>query len=95
MNTTMNDMDIFTEHVDDGVTLSAMSITHKGLDAMKTSRRMSENGQRSLLSCSWRFPGKTMKGRTIVAAHNRHEGEIEDVGTGRVVDVNMVNAESC
>ena len=35
MNTTMNDMDIFTEHIDDGVPLSAMSITHKGLDAMK------------------------------------------------------------
>ena len=36
-----------------------------------------------------------MKGQTIVAAHNRHEGKIEDVGTGCVVDVNMVNAESC
>ena len=35
MNTTMNDMDIFTEHIDDGVPLSAMPITHKGLDAAK------------------------------------------------------------
>ena len=35
MNTTMNDMDIFTEDADDGVPLSAMPITHKGLDATK------------------------------------------------------------
>ena len=35
MNTTMNDMDIFTENIDDGVPLSAMPITYKCLDAAK------------------------------------------------------------
>ena len=96
MNTTMNDMDIFTEHMDDGVPLSAMPITNKGLDAMKKlpdERQKTDKGARCpVLGDS---PGKTMKGPTIVAAHNRHEGEIEDVDTGCVVDVNTVNAETC
>ena len=96
MNTTMNDMDTFPKHIDDGVPLSAMSITRKGLDAMK---KLPDECQKTdkgaccpVLGDS---PGETKKGPTIVAAQNRHEGQIEDVGTGCVVDVNMVNAESC
>ena len=96
MNATMNDMDIFTEHIDDGVPLSAMPITHKGLDAMKKlPDERQKPDKRACCPVLGDSPGKTMKGPTIVAAHNRHEGKIEDVGTGRVVDVNMVNAESC
>ena len=96
MNTTMNDMDIFTEHIDDGVPLSAMPITHKGLDAAKILR---DEGQKTDKGARCPVfgdpPGNTVKGPTIVAAQNGYEGKIEEVGTGCVVNINMVNAESC
>ena len=82
MNTTMNDMDIFTEHIVDGVPLSAMPITYKCLDAAKILRDEGQKTDKG--ACCPVFgdpPGNTVKGPTIVAAQNGYKGKIEDVGT--------------
>ena len=92
----MNDKDIFTEDANDGVPLSAMSFTHKGLYVGKTLRDEGQKTDKG--ACCPVFcdpPGNTVKGPTIVAAQNGYKGKIEEVGTGCVVDENMVNAESC